>query len=116
MPTVQTIKRQPPLRFAELSKPMQSWHLELQHAVPMNEVNTSTGGYTENPPPAGLNSTTGETNQNQEITYVKTSADGNTWTLAGIPSAPLPFGPYTLTTQGQVLKIKSNGTAWFKSA
>lgn len=113
MPTVQTIKRQPPLRFSDLSKAMQSWHLELQHASPLNEVNTSAGGYTEAPPPAGLNTTTGETNLNQELTYIKISADANVWTLQG-PN--LPLGPYTLTTQSQVLKIMSNGTVWYKSA
>lgn len=113
MPTSQTTRRPPPLRFAELSEPMKYWELETQQAAPMQKVDTSAGDETANPPAAGLDTTTGQTNQNQEITYVKTSADANTLTLAG---SNLPLGPYTLTAQGQVLKIKSDGTFWWKSA
>jgi hypothetical protein len=92
---------------------MRYWELETQQAHPMLKVDTSLGGYTEAPPAAGLNSTTGQTNLGQEITYIKVSADANVFTLAGIN---LLFGPYTLTAQGSVLKIKSDGTDWLKSA
>ena len=92
---------------------MNYWELETQGANPLRTVDTSAGSYTENPPPAGLNESTGQTNQNQEITYVKKSADPNTFTLEG---SNLPLGPYILTAQGQVLKIKSDGTDWWKSA
>lgn len=98
-----------------MGKPMEAWHLNLQLHQPMREVDTSGGNYGEAPPPAGLNTATGQSNQNQEITFVKISADGNTWTLSGV-GGNLPLGPYTLTTRGQVLKIKSNGTVWYKSA
>lgn len=115
MPTAQTTLPPPPLRHAEMGKPMEAWHLNLQLHQPMREVDTSGGNYGEAPPPAGLNTATGQSNQNQEITFVKISADGNTWTLSGV-GGNLPLGPYTLTTRGQVLKIKSNGTVWYKSA
>jgi hypothetical protein len=113
MPTTQTVRRQPPLRNANLSEPMQYWELETQQAAPLIKVDTSAGSFSEAPPSAGTNQSTGQTNQNQEITYIKTSSDANTFTLAG-PN--LPLGPYTLTAQGGILKIKSDGTDWWKSA
>jgi hypothetical protein len=112
MPLTQVTRRPPPLRFADLSQPMQFWELETQQAAPMQKVDTSAGNETANPPAAGLDVTTGQTNQNQELTYLKTSADGNTFTLEG-PN--LPLGPYTLTAQGQFFKIKSDGTDWYRS-
>lgn len=113
MPTTQITRRPPPLRFADLSQPMQFWELETQQSAPLNKVDTSNGSYTEAPPAAGLDTTTGQTNQNQEITYIKISADDNTFTLKG---ANLPLGPYTLTALGGSFKIKSDGTDWYKSA
>src|ERR1700690_398201 len=113
MPTSQTIRRLPPTRNANLSEPMTYWELETQQAAPLNEIDTSKGSYEEAPPAAGLNSSTGQTNQNQELTFVKTSPDANVFTLKG---SNLPGGPYTLSAQYQVLKIKSNGTVWLKSA
>jgi hypothetical protein len=113
MATTQTTRRPPPLRFAsDLSQPMQFWELETQQAQPLNKIDTSEGSYSEAPPAAGLDTTTGQTNQNQELTYVKVSADANTFTLKG-PN--LPFGPYTLTAQAQFLKIKSDGTEWLRT-
>ena len=44
-----------------------------------------------------------------EISYVKTTADGNTYTLNGVEG-----GPYTLTAQFGFLKIKSDGTNWWR--
>lgn len=108
--TTQTLRREPPFRFPNAA--MDQWHLETQRIAPMNEVDTSGGSYSEEPPEPGLQGSTGATAQNQEITYVKTSADGNVFTLAG---SKLPLGPYTLTAQGDVLKIKSNGTVWYRS-
>ena len=46
-----------------------------------------------------------------EITYVKTSADANVYTLNGVQG-----GPYTLSAQYDSLKIKSDGTNWWKTA
>jgi|ERR1035438_6407184 hypothetical protein len=113
MSTTQTIRRQVPLRHAKLTGPMQFWEMETQQAHPMQEIDTSKGAETMSPPAAGLDSSTGQTNQNQEITYIKTSADTNVFTLQG---ANLPGGPYTLTAQYQTFKIKSNGAVWYKSA
>jgi hypothetical protein len=113
MTTTQTVRRLPPLRNSNVSDQMQYWELETQQANPLRSVDTSKGSYSENPPPAGLIGTTGQTNQNQEITFVKVSADGNVFTLEG---ENLPLGPYTLTAQGQVLKIKSDGTDWWRSS
>jgi len=113
MTTTQTIRRLPPTRNAKLTKEMQYWELETQGVNPLRTVDTSKGAYDEQPPAAGLNSSTGQTNQNVEITYVKTSEDLHVFTLSG---KNLPLGPYTLTEQGSVLKIKSDGVNWWKSA
>jgi hypothetical protein len=113
MPTTQTIRRLPPTKHADLRPEMQFWELETQQVAPLRLVDTSAGSYEENPPEAGLNTSTGQTNQNQEITYKKISADGNTFTLAGV-GGNLPEGPLTLTAQWQSFKIKSNGTDWYK--
>jgi len=107
MATTQSTRRPPPLRFAKLEQPLQYWELETQQSVPMREVDTSAGNYTEAPPSPGLSGTTGQTNQNQEISFTKISADGNTFTLTGVEG-----GPYHLTAQYSYLKIKSNGTVW----
>jgi hypothetical protein len=94
---------------------MQFWELETQGVTPLRLIDTSAGSYGENPPNAGLNDSTGQTNQNQEITYKKISSDGNTFTLTGV-GGNLPEGPLTLTTQWQSFKIKSNGTDWYRTA
>lgn len=111
MPTTQTIRRQVPLKNANVTDPMKYWEMETQQSAPLHDVDTSAGSYTESPPPAGLDSATGQTAQNQELIYTKVSSDANTWTLAST-NGDLPGGPYTLTNEGQILRIKSNGTVW----
>lgn len=114
MPTTQTIRRQVPLKNANVTDPMKYWEMETQQSAPLHTVDTSAGPYSEAPPPPGLTSdNTGQTNQNAEFSYVKVSPDANTWTLAG---DNLPLGPYTLTAQGDSLKIKSDGAHWWKVA
>ena|ERR1700688_404562 len=110
MPTTQTNLFPPAFRGAELGPQVEKFLLTLQMLLPLNLVDTSTGGYAETPPPAGLNAATGQSNQNMEITYVKSSADGNTYTLNGVEG-----GPYTLTAQFSFLKIKSDGTNWWRT-
>lgn len=110
MPTTQTVLFLPPSRATTLSKTELLYLTTLQYLHPLREVDTSAGPYAEDAPPAGSNSTTGQSNQNQEITYIKTSADANVFTLNGTAN-----GPLTLAAQGDFLKIKSNGTLWRKS-
>lgn len=110
MPTAQTNLFPPPVRGSTVDAPIQKYLFTLQLLLPLNVVDTSAGSYAETPPPAGLNSSTGQSNQNMEITYVKSSADGNTYTLNGVEG-----GPYTLTAQFAFLKIKSDGTNWWKT-
>jgi hypothetical protein len=109
MPTAQTQLFPPPQRGSQISEPLLKWLFSVQNLLPLVTVDTSAGSFSQSPPPAGLNSATGQSNQNMEITYVKTSADANVWTLNEVE-----FGPYTLTAQGSFLKIKSNGTSWYK--
>lgn len=108
MPTIQTIRRLPPTRHANLTPAMNYWELETQGANPLRTVDTSKGSYSEVAPPAGLNESTGQTNQNQEITYIKTSADAHTFTLGGVEG-----GPFMLKDYQDVIRIKSDGTSWW---
>lgn len=114
MATTQTTLFPPPLRdviasiAGRLSQSFQQWFLSVQSLHPLRLVDTTAGPYSEAVPPAGLNSTTGQSNQNQEIVYKKTSADGNTFTLTGVAD-----GSQTLTAQYSKVRIKSDGTQWW---
>lgn len=111
MPTVQTTLPPPPLRFSDLPKPLQAWHLNLQRHQPLNLADTSAGSEVVELPPAGLDVATGQTNQNQELTYRKVSADANTLTVTGSAD-----GPQVLTKNsgsGSVVRFKSDGTDWW---
>ena len=108
MPTTRTIAPPPTTQGSNLSATDYQWMLIMQGLQPLYEVDTSKGGYSENPPAAGVASS-GQTGQVKEITYVKKSADANVFTLNGVLG-----GPYTLTAQYQTLKIKNNGTDWYK--
>lgn len=108
MPTTQTIRRLPPTRHAQLPAEMVYWELETQQVSPLRTVDTSAASYAENTPNAGLNSSTGQTNQNQELTYIKTSSDANVFTLHGVEG-----GALMLHDQLDVIKIKSDGSSWW---
>jgi len=110
MPTTRTILFAPPLRHSEVPVPLQKWLLTLQNLHPMVEVDTSSGDVVETLPLAGLDQTTGQSNQNVEYVYTKTSADVNTVTINGAAS-----GPVVLTAQHEVARFKSNGTVWRKA-
>jgi hypothetical protein len=112
--TSQTVLFVPPTRAKAtddkgfLSKPYQQYLFTLQYLLPLIKVDTTSGPLTQAVPPAGLNSTTGQSNQNMEITYTKVSADGNVFTLTGVEG-----GPYMLVAMFDVIKIKSDGTNWW---
>lgn len=108
MPTTPYTPPPPTTQGSALSPTDYQWMLIVQNLAPLYEVDTSAGSYAENPPAAGVSSS-GQTGQSKEITYVKTSADGNSYTLNGVKG-----GPYMLTMQYQFLKIKSDGTNWWK--
>ena len=108
MPTTVFLPPPPTTQQSNLSSADYQWLLIAQNLAPLYEVDTSTGSYAETPPTAGVE-TSGQSGQCKEITYVKTSADGNTYTLNGVEG-----GPYTLTAQFSFLKIKSDGTNWWK--
>jgi hypothetical protein len=109
MPSTQTQLFPPPLQNSGLKDSIGRYFLTLQNLLPLRVVDTSGGGYAETPPPAGLNSSTGQSNQNMEIVYVKSSADANVFTLNGVQGSP-----YTLSAQYQFLRIKSDGTNWWR--
>ena len=119
MPTTTTVLHDPPLRekiadaAGRLARSLTYWLFSLQKQHQLKLVDTSGGNYAETTPPAGLNSATGQSNQNQEIVYKKISADANTFTLNGSTQGPLPEGAQTLTAQWSKLRIKSNGTNWY---
>lgn len=114
MPTTTTKLFDPPLRDSildaagRLGRPLQSWLFSLQSLLQLKLVDTTAGNYSEALPAAGLNSATGQSNQNQELVYKKISADGNTFSLTGAPE-----GTQALTAQWSKVRLKSNGTNWY---
>jgi hypothetical protein len=93
-----------------LAIPLRQWLFTLQNLLPLVEVDTSSGDQSFALPPAGLNSATGQSNQNQEIVYVKISADANTATITGAET-----GAMLLTKQWDSARFKSDGTNWLNS-
>lgn len=120
MSTKQTVLFAPPTRTNAVDEkgflaiPLRQWLFTLQNLLPLVAVDTSAGNVVIALPPAGLDSTTGQSNQNMELIYVKTTADGNTVTITG------GFGGnQVLTTQspnaGSLVRFKSDGTNWYVS-
>lgn len=110
MSETQTQLPQPTRRGSNLSDSDYMWLLLVQLQSPRIDVDTTGGNVAIALPPAGLSSSTGQTAQNQELIYVKTSADVHTVMITGAAS-----GTVTLTTQWQVARFKSNGTNWIQS-
>jgi len=109
MATKQTTLFPPPLRASQLSDPEQKWLLTLQVLHPLRVGDSSAGPYSEALPAAGLNSITGQSNQNQELIFVKGSADANNWTITGALS-----GAVVLAAQYAFARFKSDGTNWWR--
>lgn len=110
MATKQTILFPPPLRFSKLEPAEQKYLLTLQNISPLRVGDSSAGPYSEALPAAGLNSSTGQSNQNQELIFVKGSADANNWTITGAVS-----GAVILAAQYAFARFKSDGTRWWRS-
>src|SRR3954468_15593803 len=114
MPTATTVLFPPPIRGAiadavgKVTRTFQQWLFTLQNQSQLKLVDTSAGDYSEALPPAGLNATTGQSNQNQRLTYKKVSSDGHTFSLTGAPE-----GTQTLTGQWSKVTLQSNGTSWY---
>jgi hypothetical protein len=108
MPTTQTQLFPPPMRGTALSQSDQLYLASLQYLLPLRLVDTTAGPYSEALPPAGVNASTGQSNQNQELIYKKTSADVNVFTLTGAAE-----GPQTLTVQYSMIRLKSDATNWW---
>jgi hypothetical protein len=90
---------------------MRYWELETQQAAPLITVDTTDGDEVIALPPAGLASSTGQTNQNRELTYRKTSPDVNTVKITGSPD-----GDQILTSNGGAasrVRFKSDATDWW---
>lgn len=108
MTVKRTVMREPPLRNDQNTKPMQYWFLGVQTSMPLIEVDTTLGNEVITLPPAGLDTSTGQSSQGQELTYVKISADGNTVTINGAQ-----LGAVVLVAQGDRVRFKSNGVVWW---
>jgi hypothetical protein len=109
MPTTQVLPQPPTTQNSNLSQSDYLYLLILQGLSPLNLVDTSDGDYSEAAPQAGVLEAGGQSGQCRELTYVKTSSDGNTYTLTGVEN-----GPLMLTAQFQFFKIKSDGTNWWQ--
>jgi hypothetical protein len=93
-----------------LAPPLREWLFSVQNLLPLVEVDTTAGNLAITLPPAGLNSSTGQSAQNQEIIYIKTSADAHTATIAGALT-----GSATLKNRYDIARFKSDGTNWINS-
>ncbi len=109
MSSKRTVQRQPPLRGSELPDVIQQWLLSVQTLLPLVVYDTSAGSEVFALPNPGLNnSQTGQTNQNQEIIVIKSTADANTVTITGAVA-----GAVILTSQYSVARFKSDATSWW---
>jgi len=117
MAETQSTLFQPPTRSnavddkGYLAAPLRQWLFSVQNLLPLVTVDTTAGAEVIDAPPAGLSTATGQSNQNMEITYIKSSADGNTVTINGVEG-----GPIVLNAQFQSAKIKSDGSSWWRTA
>jgi len=108
----QTILFPPPVRQSNIAEPMQKWFFTLQALLPLVTIDTTDGDVVIDLPPAGLNASTGQSNQNMEITYRKISSDGNTATIKGSPDGPVTLSAGDGSAASRV-KFKSDGTNWW---
>jgi hypothetical protein len=112
--TTQTQLFPPPTRSQAVDEkgflgiPLRQWLFTLQNLLPLIVVDTSAGNVTQALPPAGLNSSTGQSNQNMEITFLKSTADAHTVTVTGAQG-----GSQTLVAQFEFRRFKSDGTSWW---
>ena len=97
-----------------LAIPLRQWLFTLQYLLPLVTVSTASGNQVETLPPAGLNTATGQSNQNMEITYRKTTTDANTLTINGSEDGPvvLTAGDGSAASRA---KFKSDGTFWWRT-
>lgn len=95
-----------------LAVPLRQWLFSLQYLLPLVTVDTSGGNVVIALPPAGLNSSTGQSSQNMEITYRKITPDANTVTITGSVDGGvvLTTGDGAYTSR---VKFKSDGTNWW---
>lgn len=118
MSTQQTTLFPPPTRAAAVDQKgflgisFRQWLFTLQMLLPFVAVDTSLGNVVISLPPAGLNNSTGQSNQNQEIIYRKITGDANTVTVNGSADGPvvLTTGDATATSRA---RFKSDGTSWW---
>ena len=106
--STQTTLPQPTTRSSKLSETDYKWLLLVQTLLPLVVINTSGGNIVQAVPNAGIGAS-GQTAQNQEITYVKSSSDGNSFTLTGVQG-----GNIVISAQYAFFKIKSDGTNWWR--
>ena len=105
---VQTTLIPPVLLFSQLNPQEQLYMQTIQYLLQLFTCDTSLGEIDVTLPPAGSNPTTGQSAQNQELTYIKTTADTNNVVITGAIS-----GVVTLTTQWQAARFKSDATNWY---
>lgn len=113
MSVKQTTLFPPPVRDESISDSLRGYLFSLQRKEPLVAIDTTAGSVVVALPQPGLtNSQTGQSNQNQEIAYVKISADANTVTISGAVG-----GNQVLTTQtpnpGSCVRFKSDATNWY---
>lgn len=95
----------------KVTKSFQNWLFVLRDRAPLTIIDTSGGSVVVALPAAGLDSTTGQSNQNAELIYRKTTPDGNTVTITGSFD-----GNQVLTSNtgaASRVRFKSDGANWY---
>ncbi len=115
MSTKQTTLFPPPLRGSSLSPPEQKYLFTLQMLGPLRVGDTTAAPYAEDLPNAGLDPTgsSGQSNQNQEIIYVKKAGGANAWTINGAVGGAVVITSDVFPTN--LARFKSDGTNWWRA-
>lgn len=109
MSVKQTTLFPPPVRDTSISDALRKYLFSLQMLGPLNIVDTTLAPEVIALPQPGLTSSqTGQSNQNQELIFIKGSADANTVQITGAIS-----GTVILTKQYDVARFKSDATSWW---
>lgn len=109
----------PPTRAAAVDSkgfiaiPFRQWLFTIQYLLPLTTVDTSAGNVVIDLPAAGLNNSTGQSNQNAELTYRKITGDANTVTINGSADGPIVLTAGDGSAASRV-KFKSDGTDWWR--
>jgi hypothetical protein len=95
-----------------LGIPLRQWLFTVQYLLPLVTVDTSGGDVTIQLPAAGLSGSTGQSNQNMEITYRKITHDARVVIINGSADGPVILSTGDKSASSRA-RFKSDGTSWW---